>query len=75
LSDKKIIAQVETPTDWVSSLVIVDKPNKLRLCIDPKDLNKAIRRPHYTMPTIDKITPDLAGAKIFTVLDAKDGFW
>ena len=31
------------PTPWVSSLTYPKKPNgKLRICLDPKDLNKAI---------------------------------
>ena len=76
MSKDKIIAPVETPTDWVSNLVVVKKTNnKLRLCLDPKDLNKAIRRPHYHMPTIEDMAPDLTKAKVFTVVDAKDGFW
>jgi len=55
-------------------MVTVVKPDKLRICIDPKDLNKAIKRPKYQMPILDEILPNLANAKIFSVLDAKDGF-
>ena len=54
-------------------MVIVKKPNKLRICLDPKDLNKAIKRSHYPIPTIDNILPQLSKAKVFSVLDAKDG--
>ena len=75
LVDKGIVARVSTPTEWISSMVVVKKPNKLRICIDPKDLNKAIQRPHYPLPTIEEILPSLAKAKLFSVLDAKDGFW
>ena len=57
-------------------MVAVRKPSgKLRICIDPKDLNKALLRPHYPISTIDEILPRLANAKVFTVLDAKEGFW
>ena len=70
-----IIAKVSIPTDWISSLVAVQRPNKLRVCIDPRDLNKAIKRPKYQMPTLDEILPKLSKAKVFTVLDAKDGFF
>lgn len=43
-----IIERVSQPTDWVNSLVVVEKPiGKLRICLDPKDLNSAIKRPHY----------------------------
>lgn len=53
LVGKDIIAPVTTPTQWVSSLVVVPKKNgKLRLCLDPKDLNKAIQREHYPLPTM-----------------------
>ena len=41
---------MDTPTDWVSSLVVVKKPNgKLKICIDPKPLNKALKRNHYPL--------------------------
>jgi hypothetical protein len=40
----KIVEKIEEPTEWVSSLVIVEKKNgKIRLCLDPKDLNKEER--------------------------------
>ena len=74
LEKRSIIKKVECPTPWISSMVTVVKPNKLRICIDPKDLNKAIKRPNYQMPILDEILPNLANAKVFSVLDAKDGF-
>ena len=67
--------KVLIPTDWVSNTVLVRKPGKLRICLDPRDLNRALKRPHYLMPTMDDILPKLAEAKVFSVLDAKDGFW
>lgn len=71
-----IIAKVEGPTDWVSSMTVVKKPNgDLRLCLDPQDLNKAIRREHFKLPTLEEIISNLSGAKYFSTLDAKHGFW
>ncbi|XP_032237818.1 uncharacterized protein K02A2.6-like [Nematostella vectensis] len=67
--------EVTEPTDWISSQVVVRKGSKLPLCIDPKDLNKALKRSHYPMPTIEDILPELAKAKVFSVADAKNGFW
>ena len=55
-------------------MVAVKKPGKLCICICPKDLNKAIKRNHYPLPTIEEILPGVAKAKVFSVLDAKDGF-
>ena len=34
---EKVITSVTEPTNWVSSLVLVNKPEKLRICIDPQD--------------------------------------
>ena len=71
-----VVKPVDTPTDWVSSLVIVKKSNgKLRVCIDPKPLNKALKGSHYPLPVIDDLLPDLSKAKVFSVCDVKNGFW
>lgn len=69
-----MISRVTDPSDWISSMVIVKTPKKLRICLDPMDLNKAIKRSHYLLPTIEEILPNLTSAKYFSVLDAKDGF-
>ena len=70
-----VITPVTTPTEWVSSLVTVVKPNKIRLCIDPKDLNKAVKREYYPMKTVEDVLTRLPGAKVFSTLDATSGFW
>lgn len=76
MESQDIIAKVTQPTDWVNSLVIREKENgRLRLCLDPKDLNKAIKREHHPIPTLEEITPKLAGAKLFSKLDARSGYW
>ena len=76
LIQQGIIAKVDRPTDWVNSCVCVTKPNvKLRLCLDPKDLNKAIKRPHHYTPTLDDVLPKLNGAQFVTILDARSGYW
>ncbi|KAL5489020.1 hypothetical protein EMCRGX_G018062 [Ephydatia muelleri] len=71
-----IIKKVEEPTDWISSMTVVWKADKrqIRICLDPRNLNKAIKRNHFNMPTIDDVLPRLDGAKVFSILDAKDGF-
>ena len=44
LVQQGIIIKVDEPTDWVNSLVCVTKSNgTLRLCLDPKDLHRAIK--------------------------------
>ena len=76
MESKGIIKPVNEPTTWVNSMVVNEKRNgKLRICIDPRDLNKDLLREHYQLPTQQKITSRLAGAKYFSKLDATSGFW
>ena len=71
-----VLCPVDEPTDWVSSMVVItSKPNKTRICIDPRDLNQAIRREHYPMQTIEEIATRLPEAKVFSTLDATNGYW
>ena len=75
MEQKGHIAKVDEPTDWVSSAVYVKKRNgQLRVCLDPRELNKHVKIPKLCLPTIDDVTSKLAKAQMFTVLDAKDGF-
>ena len=76
LSNVGLIQKVDTPTSWISALVVTTKKNgKIRLCIDPKPLNESLPRNHFPLPTIDDMLPLLSKAPVFTVLDAKNGFW
>lgn len=71
-----VITPVSPPTAWISSIVVARKSSgAIRLCIDPKPLNVALKRNQYPTPTIEDILPDLSNARIFSVVDAKDGFW
>ena len=70
-----VIIRETNPTDWVNSIVIIDNGTKLRVCIDLRDLNKALKRQHYPLPTVEEVSTRLAGSKVFSVLDATKGFW
>lgn len=71
----KILVPVTSPTPAVSPLVIVKKGDKVRLCLDPTDINKAIKRRHFPLKTVEDIASRVKSAKYFTLLDAKKGFW
>ena len=47
----------------------------MRLCLDPRDLNKAIQREHYPMKTVEEVAVELSDANVFSVLNATSGFW
>ena len=77
---------VKEHTDWVNSYVIVEKdtdnhhsPNhtvkKLRICLDPRDLNEALEREPYHTRSVDEITAKLQGMTVFTIVDFKKGYW
>ena len=75
-----IITPVTEPTDWVNSIVcsIKEPPGekkKARICLDPRDLNKNIKREHYYTRTIDEVLPQLFGKKFKTVIDTKKGYF
>ena len=47
-----VIKPVTMPTDWVSSVAYSQKSNgRWRTCLDPKDLNQAVKRSHHHIPT------------------------
>ena len=66
--------KVNIPTERISSMVVGSTPSKMRISLDPQDLNKVVIRPKYQMPTLDELLPKLSKAKVVTTLDAKDGF-
>lgn len=71
-----VITPVTEALEWVSSMLVATKKNKgeIRICINPKDLNTAIKRPRYPMHLVGEITAQMADANVLTVLDAKSSF-
>ena len=66
------LAKVSQPTDWVNSMEVSSRGEKI--CLDPGDLNKAVKREQYPIPTVEEIAAKIPDAKVFTVLDAKSGY-
>ena len=55
-----VVVKQKEPTPWVNSIVTVTKSDgSVRLCIDPKDLNKTIQREHYPMKTIEEVVAEM----------------
>ena len=48
---------------------------KLRICLDPKDLNKAIIRENHKAPTLEEIAHVLTGATKFSKVDGNKAFF
>ena len=73
---QRIITKQTEPTPWVSSLTYPKKANgKLRICLDPKDLNKAIIHENHKAPTLEEIAHVLMGATKFSKVDGNKAFF
>ena len=74
--DLDIIEPFQKTTVWVNGLVVVERPNgKLRVCLDPRPLNKAIKREHLHLPTAKEIFSQISGVSYFSKLEASSGYW
>jgi len=63
LEARNIVTPVNVPTAWISATVVTVKKNgNIRLCVDPKPLNLALKRNHYPLPTIEDVLPNLSNA-------------
>ncbi|PIK59631.1 hypothetical protein BSL78_03427 [Apostichopus japonicus] len=60
--------------DSGASCNVIPESGKLRVCIDPQPLNKALKREHYPLPVIEDILPSLNDVKVFSKCDLKEGF-
>jgi len=71
-----IIRKVTEHTDWVANVTFATKKDgSLRVCLDPKRLNEALKRTPHKIPTVEELNPIFSGAKYFSKLDAKAGYW
>ena len=76
LVDQDVLIKVDKPTDWASRLVVTQKKDgdELRFCIDPRPLNKVLKREVHRLPIIEDILPELSKAKVFSKFDLKSGY-
>ena len=86
-----ILEPVKDVTEWVNSFVIMEKKvpinysnihspqhsvsKKLRICLDPKDLNEALEREPYYTRCIEEILGKFHGMKWFAIADFNKGCW
>ena len=75
-----ILVPVTQATPWINSIVLVQSKDsqgqtKLCICLDPTNLNKAMKREPYHFHTLEDISHLLADACILTVCYCKKGYW
>ena len=65
LQDLKVMTPVDQQTEWVSHFVVVVKTSgELRVYIDPKPLNAALKKEKYQIPVINDLLLDSADARV-----------
>lgn len=70
-----IIERVKEPTEWLSQMVVVPKgPDDIRICINMKYPNEAIKRENYPLPVIENFLIKLRGCKVFSKLDITSAY-
>ena len=82
--DKMVAAGILKPVDdsqpWINSFVIIESKDKLgkpklRFCLDPTNLNKAVICEPYCFKTPEGIAHLLSNAVVLTTSDCNRGFW
>lgn len=75
LLQSDIIEKAPGAQEWISPLVVVPKgKGDVRLCVNMKLPNEAIKREHFPLPVIETFLNKLRGACWFTKLDLTQGF-
>ena len=75
-----VLKPVTEATPWINSFFLVELKDKsrnlkLRICLDPTNLNKVIKREPYHFKTPEDIAHLIAGTCTMTVLDCCKGYW
>lgn len=70
-----IIEKVEGTSDWVSAMVVEPKKDgDIRICIDMRLANKAIRREFHPMPIMEELLSSVDQSEYFSLLDISQAF-
>ena len=86
-----ILKETKDVTAWVNHFVIMEKKlpidssnsyspghtvtKKLRICLDPRDLNEVLEREPYYTHSIEEIIGKFQGMTKFTIADFNKGYW
>ena len=72
--ERGVIETSDSP--WSSPIVLVNKKDgTIRFCIDYRKLNDVTVKDSYPIPRIDTTLDALSGAKWFSTIDLKSGYW
>ena len=76
MEENGVIERITEPIDWCAPMVpVMKRGGGVRICVDLKKLNRAVKRERYMLPTLENVMHKLKGSTVFTMLDATSGFW
>ena len=71
-----VISPVSDPSPWCAGMVVFLKSSgQVRICVDLKHLNECVQREFHPLPRVKETLAQLAGAQVFTKLDANIHVW
>ena len=76
--DKMLANDICKPSvsPWASNIVLVKKSDgTLRFCVDHRQLKNLTVKDSFPLPRIDTCFDALGGAKYFSTLDLRQGYW
>ena len=72
--DSGAICPLQSP--WCSAVVLVrNKDGGLQFCIDFRRLNARTKKDSYPLPRMQETMETMVGARFFSTMDLKSGFW
>ena len=67
--------KVVNQTDWVANVVPVPKKDeKIRICVDFRDLNRACPKDDFPLLHIDVLVDNTAGSALMSFMDGFSGY-
>ena len=73
--ERQGVVEKVSASKWVSPLVVGRKRDgSIRLCVDMRQVNRAVVTDGYPLPRIEDVLDRLRGSKVFSRLDLKDAY-
>ena len=69
-----LLKKVNSPSKWVSPIIVEKQNGDIRLCVDMRKANVAVKRVRYPIPTVEETLQDLNGNTVLRKIDLKMGY-
>ena len=74
LLDMDIIEPVTGCSEWISPIIAVPKGEDVRIVVDMRKANTAIKRSYYPIPTLEELLTKFNGCSLFSKIDLRHGY-